>query len=194
MASTLRPITALVAQQVHETCPHALFLVRGEFERAPFDLRAVQPCPMERPALDIPQLALGPPLNARAARAGRLVVETLAASLVNAVPLHAPKVMAAKARPVETVAAARFALSRERVALRRGPPTGHERGAPSREVLLVSAPKIFSKSHPQTTLLRRGNSLNYGTFRRRSASVLELVVLSPLLVRRARSPVRRGVR
>jgi hypothetical protein len=108
-------------------------------------------------ALDIPQLALSPPLNASAARAGDRAAEALAADLVNAIALYASKMMGAELRTVEAIPAAWFAFPGESVALRRNRPPGHHRRVPSRQVLFVPAAEIFSKSrHPQTTFLHGG--------------------------------------
>ena len=104
----------------------------GEFQCAPFDLRVVQPRPVEHPTFDVSQLALNSPLEADAARAGELAVEAFEADPVNRVALDAPKVVGAELRAVETVTTAWFAFPRERIALWRDQPPGHERGVPSR--------------------------------------------------------------
>ncbi len=110
------------AKRTAQERPRTLFLVRRELQRAAFDGRIVQPSPVQRAMFDIAQLALNPPLEAGAARAGDLAAETFAAGVVDAIPRFAPNMVDAEIRPVETLALTRAAIARDAVAPRRGPP------------------------------------------------------------------------
>ena len=105
---------------------------------------------------DIAQLALNPPLEAGAARAGDLAAETFAAGVVDAIPRFAPNMVDAEIRPVETLALTRAAIARDAVAPGRGPPPRPLRGEPARDVFLIPATEICAQRHPPITLLRRG--------------------------------------
>jgi hypothetical protein len=88
------------AKLIAQERPRTLFLVRRELQRAAFDRWIVQPDPVQRAMLDIAQLALNPPLEADAARAGDLAAETFPAGFVDSVPRHASNMVDAEIRPV----------------------------------------------------------------------------------------------
>ena len=77
-----------------------LFLVWRELQRGAFDGRIVQPSPVQRAMFDIAELALNPPLEAGAARAGDLAAEAVAAGVVDAIPRLAPNMVDAEPRAV----------------------------------------------------------------------------------------------
>ena len=77
------------AKRTAQERPRTRFLVRRELQRAAFDRWIVQPNPVQRAMFYIAQLALNPPLEAGAARAGDLAEKTFAAGFVDAVPRHA---------------------------------------------------------------------------------------------------------
>jgi hypothetical protein len=142
------------AKRTAQERPRTRFLVRRELQRAAFDRWIVQPNPVQRAMFYIAQLALNPPLEAGAARAGDLAAETFAAGFVDAVPRHASDMVDAEIRPVETLALTRAAIARDAVAPGRGPPPHPLRGEPARDVILIPATEIRAQRHPPITLLK----------------------------------------
>ena len=141
------------AKRTAQERPRTLFLVRRELQRAAFDRRIVQPSPVQRAMFDIAQLALNPPLEAGAARAGDLAAETFAAGVVDAIPRFAPNMVDAEIRAVETLALARAAIAGDAVAPGRCAPARPSCALSHRERCSSSRrPRYSTKWHPPTTL------------------------------------------
>ena len=88
------------AEFVAQARPHALILVRREFECAPFDLRVVQPRPVQHPALNVAdRLERLRPVDG-VVRAGGGLAGACEPDRIDAVALVAPSVMDAEPRTV----------------------------------------------------------------------------------------------